>query len=375
MVYANKKRILETFVELVKIYSPSKGEQNLAKLLIEKLSLLNLDPLQDDFGNIIATLQPKEGIQAKNIFLSGHLDVVEPCKNIQPVMEETEDDIIIKSDGTTVLGADDKAGLAMILEAITCIVENDLDHGRIEIVLTLQEENGLVGSKEVNIDTLESTFGYVLDHSAPIGTAISKAPQHDNLTFIFKGKPAHAGLHPEEGISAILLASNAVSNMPVGRLDEETTANVGTIQGGLATNIIPDECTITCEVRSHDIRKVNHYVEKYIEAANDAVKQVPGTSVKYLRDTEYRNIQIPANHELILYARKAAESLNLPFISKPTCGGSDANVFNHRGLPAICLGCGYSHPHSTKEFIPLSELSKGADYVVALIQAVIEEES
>jgi len=290
------------------------------------------------------------------------------------VLEEAEDNIIIKTDGKTVLGADDKAGLTMIIEALTCIIENDLDHGPVELVLTLQEENGLFGSKATNIDKLESSFGFVLDHSAPIGTVISRAPQHDNLTFMFKGKSAHAGLQPEEGISAILLASEAIKLMPCGRLDDETTANVGTIKGGFATNIIPDQCIVTCEVRSHDVKKVNHYVEKFIDAANEATKNTPDTSVKFLRDTEYRNIEIKPDDRVIIYSKKAAEKLGIAFKAKATCGGSDANIFNHRGLEAICLGCGYKNPHSTSESITLNDLTLGTEYVISIIQSVIEKE-
>lgn len=370
-MFTTKKRILETFIELVKVYSPSTQEEKLAKLMLEKLSLLNLSSFQDEFGNIIARLPAKQGINAPTIFFSAHLDVVEPCEKVEPIVEEIEGDKIIRSSGTTVLGADDKAGLAMILEALTCIVEQDLDHGEIEIVLTLQEETGLRGSKALVVENLKSEFGYILDHSAPVGVAINKAPQHDKMKFIFKGKAAHAGLKPEEGKSAILLASKAISKMPIGKLDEESTANVGTISGGVATNIVPYECVVTCEVRSHDIKKVNKYVQAYVDAANEAVKDFPGTSVNYLRETEYRNISIKQDEAVLRYAKIAAEKLGLEFKLKITNGGSDANVLNHKGLTCVCLGCGYHDPHSTSEWIAEKDLALGAEYVVALIQSVI----
>lgn len=369
----DKKRILETFIELVKIYSPSKGEEALAKVLVEKLSLLNMDIKRDKFGNIIAKMPALEGISAPAIFFSAHLDVVEPCKGIVPVLEEVDGKTIISSSGDTVLGADDKAGIAMILEALTYLFENDEKHGDIEIVFTLQEENGLYGSKAVDMESLESLFGFVLDHSAPVGSAIYKAPQHDNLTFKFKGRSAHAGLQPEDGLNAIVVAAKAIKNMPYGRLGSETTANVGTISGGTATNIIPDECLLTCEVRSHDVNKINKYVQSFVDAANGAVKELYGTSVTFSRETEYKCLKVDPEQDLLKYAKIAAEKIGIKFNLVTTCGGSDANVFNNE-ISCVCLGCGYNNPHAASECIALEDLVSGADYVVSIIQSVIESE-
>lgn len=372
-MYADKKRILETFTELVTIYSPSTNEEELALLLLEKLSVLGLDYKRDDFGNIIAIMPETEGIVAEPIFFSAHLDVVEPCENVRPVIEEVEGKTIIKSSGDTVLGADDKAGLAMIFEAITCLIENDIPHGRIELILTLQEENGLFGSRYLDKTGLESKFGYILDHEAPVGHLINRAPQHDILEFTFKGKAAHSGLHPEDGVSAIIAAATAVKDMPYGKLGEETTANVGTIKGGNATNIIPDECILTCEVRSHDVKKLNTYVEEYIEAANHATAEIEGTSVTFKRDTEYRKINLSEDEPLIQVAKEAAGEINLEFELVTTCGGSDANNFVHQGLISACLGCGYDNPHATNEQISLDELVNGANYLISISQTVIKE--
>ena len=371
-MYADRKRILETFTELVKVYSPSKKEHLLAKLLMEKLSLLGLEPQQDEFGNIIGSIEATEGIKAPTIFFSAHLDVVEPCKDIEPLIEDIDGVTVISSRGDTVLGADDKAGLAMIIEAMTYIVEHDLEHGNIELVLTLQEENGLFGAKAVDTGLLNSEFGYILDHSAPIGTAINMAPQHDILEFTFKGKSAHAGLQPEEGINAIMLAATAIKDMPFGKLGEHTTANVGTIKGGNATNIIPDKCTVTCEVRSHDIKKLNTYVQSYIDAANNAVEVFPGTSVSFIRETEYRKIHIQGPEKVLAYAKKAAERIGIKFDMVSTCGGSDANVLNQKGIRSICMGCAYNNPHANNENISLDNLELGANYVISIIQSVIE---
>lgn len=367
----DQNRILNTFIELVKIYSPSKNENELADILFEKLSLLNINAQYDSFGNIIANLPATDGVNAIPIMLSAHMDVVEPCQNIVPEIVEINGSKIIRSSGETVLGADDKAGLAMILEAITALIEEDLPHGEIELVLTRQEENGMWGAKAVDTKKLHSKIGYVLDHSDPIGYIITKAPQHDILTFTFNGKSSHAGIKPEEGINAILLAAKAISIMPSGKLDEESTANVGIIKGGLATNIVPDQCIVTCEIRSHNPTKVDIYVEKFIEAAKEAVLTFPGTSYEYNRESEYKNINININNPVIKYAEIAAKNMNLNYKIVSTCGGSDANIFNYHGITVICLGTGYENPHSTSEFISLDNLSLGTNYVIELIKAVM----
>lgn len=369
---SDQKRLLNTFLEMVKIYSPSQKENAMASLMMEKLSLLGLNPYKDEFGNVIAVMPSNISQKVPTIFFCCHLDVVEPCKNIRPIVEQKEGLTIIRSDGTTVLGADDKCGIAMILEALTSLIEKDIPHGELEILFTLQEENGMFGSKGLDCEILNSSFGYVLDHSDPVGVVINRAPQHESLSFTFKGKASHAGLQPEQGINAIMLATKAISHMPVGRLDELTTANVGTIKGGIANNIIPDECTVTGEVRSHDIKKLNCYVEKYLEAANDVVKSHKGTSLHYTKETEYRNIFVKPEEPVIQFAQKAAQKLNLEFKLAATNGGSDANVLNHKGIPTVCLGCGYHHPHSTNEWISLEDMTLGTNYVISIIESVIE---
>lgn len=369
----DQNRILSTFIELVKIYSPSKNENELANLLFEKLSLININAQYDNFGNIIAHIPATDGVNAPSIMLSAHLDVVEPCQNVIPEVVEENGKKIIRSSGETVLGADDKAGLTMILEAITALIEGDLPHGEIELVLTRQEENGMWGAKAVDTKKLYSKIGYILDHSDPIGYAIVKAPQHDILTFKFNGRASHAGIKPEDGINAILLAAKAISLMPSGKLDEESTANVGIIKGGLATNIVPDLCIVTCEIRSHNPTKVDMYVEKFIEAAKEALKTFPGTTYEYDRKSEYKNINIKVDHPVIKFAELAAKNMGLNFKTVSTCGGSDANIFNYHGITAICLGTGYENPHSTNEFISLDNLSLGTNYVIEIINTVMNK--
>lgn len=370
-MYVNKKRVLENFIELVKIYSPPGGESQLSQFIQDELSMIGLPVKVDGYGNIICKIPATDNVKAVPIMFSSHLDVVEPCKNVKPIIEETEDNVTIRTNGDTVLGADDKAGISMIFEALNCLIDNNIPHGEIEIIFTLEEETGLLGAKAINTDHLGSKMGFILDHSEPVGIVINKAPQHENLEFMFKGRASHAGLKPENGINAILMASKAIQNMPIGRLDDFTTANIGTINGGIANNIVPDECKLSCEVRSHDIKRLNHYVDKYISAVNKVIKENHGTSVEVLRETEYKNYLINSDHEIIKVAQKAASRIGIEFGLHSTNGGSDANVFNHKGIPTVCLGCGYNDPHATSEWITLKDLCLGAEYVISIIQSAI----
>lgn len=374
MMTINPKRLQETFIEMCRIYSPSKGEEPMAQYLMEKLSVLDLELLRDDFGNLIAKVPAYECEEASPIFFSAHLDVVEPCNNVNPVVEEVDGQVFIKSDGTTVLGADDKAGIAMIVEMLTSLIESNTPHGDIDIVFTLQEENGLFGVRNLDTDLVSAEYGFVFDHSGEVGSVITKAPQHDILNFTFKGKASHAGLNPEDGVSAIKAAACAVVHMPTGKIDDNTTANVGTINGGVANNIIANDCTVTGEVRSHNLKTLNSVVQQFLDAANRGVAEIPGSSVKYTRETEYKNISIDPASPVVKYVEKAATKLGLNFYTKTTCGGSDASVFNHIGFPTVCLGCGYANAHSTDEYITLENLVKGTELALAIVEAVMEQE-
>ena len=370
----DEKRSLDTFLELVKIYSPSKKEDELADVLVDKLSLLNIEVELDSFGNIVAFIPANSNIVAPSIMFSAHMDVVEPCINVKPQILTENGGKIIKSSGDTVLGADDKAGLTMILEAVSSIIEADTPHGNIELVFTRQEENGMWGAKALDTKKLNSKIGFIIDHSDPIGTVITQAPQHEKLSFTFKGRSAHAGIKPEEGINAILVAAKAISLMPTGKLDEESTANVGIINGGIATNIVPDECIINCEIRSQTAKKVDLYRQKFINAAKKAIELFPGTTFNHNIETEYKNINIKVDEPIIKYAQKAAQNMNLPFKTVSTCGGSDANIFNYHGITTVCLGAGYENPHSTSEFITLNNLVLGTNYIIEIINTVIKKD-
>ena len=271
----NQERMLQEFLGLVQVASPTRKERKIADLLIHKLKKLGLEVTEDDAGqkiagssgNVIGYL--KGTVPGVALAFSAHMDCVEPCDGVKPVLK----DGIIYSDGSTVLGSDDKAGIAAVLEALAIILENKLEHGDITVIFTPAEEGGLNGSSFANIKSLRADYCYVLDSSGMPGKIVSSAPGQNNLEFVIHGKSAHAGVEPEAGINAILMASKAISLVEQGRIDEETTANIGYISGGGATNIVPEITSVRCEVRSRNEHKLEEYTKKMIDTFCSVVKK------------------------------------------------------------------------------------------------------
>ena len=272
----NEKRLVESFMELVKIDSISREERNLADFLIEKLEDLGLevivhqagDKVKSNCGNIIARFKGNIK-EVTPIMFSAHMDTVIPGKNINPLLKGEK----IVSSGKTILGADDKAAIAALLEALHIIKEKNISHGGIEIVFTICEEIGLKGAKNLDISELKSQIGFVLDAGGRVGKIITTAPSQNSREITIYGKAAHAGSNPEEGINAIQVAGFALSRMKLGRIDEETTANIGIISGGKATNIIPDEVTLEGEVRSRKEEKLEKYTEQLKKITEDTAQE------------------------------------------------------------------------------------------------------
>src|SRR5699024_6238071 len=255
MITVNKERLVNEFIELVQIDSETKHEQEISKVLKQKFSDLGLEVIEDTSkektghgsGNLICTLKGPDQ-EANTIYFTSHMDTVVPGQGIKPSIK----DGYIVSDGTTILGADDKAGLAAILESIRILQEKELKHGDVQFVITAGEESGLVGAKALEPSYLKAKYGYAIDSNGEVGDIIVAAPTQAKLFATIKGKTAHAGVAPEKGVSAITLAAKAISKMPLGRIDEETTANIGRFEGGQQTNIVCDYVEILAEARSLD---------------------------------------------------------------------------------------------------------------------------
>jgi len=373
----NEKRLIEFFMELVKIDSISREERNLADFLIEKLEDLGLEVIVDqagekvksNSGNLIARL--KGNIKkATPIMFSAHMDTVVPGKNINPLLKGEK----IVSSGKTILGADDKAAIAALLEALHIIKKNNILCGDIEILFTICEEIGLLGAKNLDISSLNARMAFVLDSGGQVGKIITTAPSHNSLEIIIHGKSAHAGSNPEEGINAIQVAGFALSRMKLGRIDEETTANIGIISGGKATNIVPDKVTLKGEVRSRNEEKLEKYTEQLIKITEDTAQEFRAKAEVKI-NKEYHCYNLSPDDQAVMIAVKAAKNIGLQPSLGPSGGGSDANVFNKKGFPSVDLAIGMEKVHTLEECILIKELKNTTEYILSIINTVASGEN
>lgn len=372
MVAINKERLLEEFLELVQIDSETGQEAEISRVLKDKFEALGLEVLEDNAAeetghaanNLICNWKgTKEGVDT--IYFTSHMDTVVPGNGVNPSVE----DGYIITDGTTILGADDKAGLAAILEAIRSIEENKVEHGDIQFVITVGEESGLVGAKALDSTLLKAKFGYAIDSDGQVGNIIIAAPTQAKINAVVKGKTAHAGVAPEKGVSAITLASRAIAKMPLGRIDDETTANIGRFEGGQKTNIVCDHVEILAEARSLDPAKMEEQVEKMKQAFLETAEEMDG-DVELDVQVMYPGYKQAAGDEVVEVARAAAKRIGRESELLTSGGGSDANVIAGHGIPTVNLSVGYEEIHTTNERMPVGELEKIAEYVTAIVEEV-----
>lgn len=367
----NKERLIDQFVDLVKIDSESGNEREIADYLLERFTDLGLKVEEDDSiyktghgaGNLIVTLNPNGIENASKIYFTAHMDTVTPGKAIKPII----DGEYIVSDGTTILGSDDKAGIAAIIEAVQVLRENNIQHGMLQFLITVGEESGLKGSRNLNKELIKAEYGFALDSNGPVGKIIIAAPTQAKITALVYGKSAHAGVNPEDGISAIQVASHAISNMKLGRIDRETTANIGRFQGGAATNIVCDYVEIVAEARSIDDSKLQKQINHMQESFESSAKNF-NTKVDFKYEIMYPAFKFTEDNPLVEKAVQAVKALGRTPDMVASGGGSDANVMNGYGIPTINLGVGYENIHTTSERMPIDELVKATELVVELIR-------
>lgn len=365
----DEKRVLDTFLELVKVPCSTKQEREIADILTKRLQELGATVHEDDAGkklggtagNLIADV-PGD-VAAPTIMLTAHMDCVEPCTNIKPVIK----DGVIRSDGTTILGGDDKAGVAAILETLQQIREQKIPHGPIQVVFTIAEEGGVHGSQNLDRSLLHADFGFTLDTHGHPGAMTVKAPGKNQIRLEIVGKPAHAGIAPEKGISTIVAAAALIADAPQGRIDEETTCNLGVIRGGSATNVVPEKCEIFYETRSRVKEKLDAITQKVIEHfTGGAAKTGCKITAEILPD--YDPYEVPLDAPNIGVASRAAESLGFPVEHKESGGGSDANHFNEYGVPTVVLSVGMQDAHTKDECIREKDLYDSARWALAIVK-------
>jgi len=370
MIQVNEERLIQTFIELVKIDSETKHESRISRVLIQKFTDLGLKVTEDQSkgktghgsGNLICELSATDP-DYDNIYFTSHMDTVVPGKNIKPIINNG----YIQSDGTTILGADDKVGLSAIIETINLLKENNMSHGHIQFIITAGEESGLVGAKALDPDYLTSQYGYALDSNGQVGDIIVAAPSQAKLQTIIKGKTAHAGLAPEKGVSAITLAAKAIARMKLGRIDEETTANIGQFAGGQQTNIVCDHVEIHAEARSLNPEKLDIQVAAMKDAFETTAQKLGGEANVEI-NIMYPGFKQTADDKVVQIAQQAAKLICREGKLLKSGGGSDANIFSGYGVPTVNLAVGYENIHTTSEKIAISELVKAAEMVIAIIQ-------
>ncbi len=361
----NRQRICDEFARLAAIDSPSFSEAAIAEYLEQRFKELGASIEFDEAGaaigsnsnNMIARIPgTKEG---EPFILSGHMDTVTPADNVQPILK----DGVFTSAGDTILGSDDKAGLTEIIEAIEVLREQNIPHVDLEIVVTICEEQGLLGAKHFDYKKLKGKRGVALDTSG-IDIIINKAPSANRFKIDIFGHEAHAGICPEQGMSAIKIAANAIARLELGRIDSETTANIGLIQGGQAINIIPKFVTLQGEVRSHNPDTLRKKTEEIIRIVEEEVMQASvennasgkQASMAMELSEDYPAMQVSNDAGIIQLLLEAGQKLQRPLQIRSAGGGSDANIFNANGIEMVILACGMDKVHTVHEQVKVADM-------------------
>lgn len=375
MKAVNKERMLAEFKEVVAVPCHSLQERPVFELLRGKLEVLGFTVEEDDAGeklggncgNLWAFL-PGNKAGATSVLFSAHMDGCEPCGGTTVVQK----DGYLYSDGTTILGGDDKSGVVGILEGVRMLVEENAEHGDIQILFTIAEEGGVNGSRCMDRSKLKAEVAYALDGEGAPGEVVIGAPGQYKWKISVHGKTAHGGVEPEKGINAIMIAAKALAEVErYGRIDEETTCNVGIIGGGVATNVVPDLVVIEGDVRSRNNEKLEAVREELVSTICNAVEKFGGKVTAEV-EHKYSGFFIDTNSTVVKLAERACELYDLPLDITQTGGGSDANFFNTYGVPCVILGTGMKNVHTVDEFLKEEDLYNSALMVYGILQATCE---
>jgi len=367
-----RDRMVAKFINFVQIDSPGKAEREMAEAVQQALVDLGLRPYYDEVGsaiggncgNLIARL-PATADGLPTVMLNAHLDTVAPSQDIRPVIE----DDIIRSSGETILGADDKAGVVIILEVLRALVADNAPRGELIALFTVAEEIGLLGAINLDYSQVQADVAYVMDGGPTVGKMTTAAPYANRMVYTVKGKAAHAGVCPEQGINSILAASKGIAKMTLGRMDDESTANIGLIDGGTATNIVPEQTVATGEARSHSLQKLTDQTEHMAQCMREGAEGI-GAEVEIEETRSYDGFAIPDSAPAVQWASAAAEALGFVPQTERGGGGSDANIFNAHGISAIIMATGARDPHTLQETLCISEMVDSARWLLETVHQV-----
>ncbi|SCI13991.1 M20/M25/M40 family metallo-hydrolase [Romboutsia sp. 1001713B170207_170306_H8] len=353
----SKERLKNIFINMVKVDSPSKNEYEMVKWLVsylyERGIKAKIDKVGEKFGgnsgNVIAYI--KGGLDLEPVCFQAHMDQVSPCLGVKPI----ECGNIIKSDGSTTLGGDDKAGIAAVLEAIEHIKETNTPHRDIYLMFSVCEEVGMFGCKYLDIDDLPVKNIVIIDSVGEPGAIAYKAPSKEHIDITFYGKKAHAGIEPEKGINAIVVASHAISNMNIGRIDSETTSNIGEIKGGGSTNIVTDSVSFNIEIRSHSMEKLKKEIENMKICCEEAAKKF-NTTYEFKHENSYPSFELSKDSYIYKLTEKSMQLAGITPNPMIIGGGSDANILAGKGYDCAIISMGVYNPHALNEYLNLDEL-------------------
>ena len=355
----DRERLVNTFVELAKIDSPSGEEEAVAVELVARLESLGLTVARDDYGNVIGS----DGGEGP-VLLSAHMDTVEPGRGIKPSVEGDR----IRTDETTILGGDCKAGVAAILEALESIKEDDAPHIAFQVAFTREEEIGLVGARNLDFSMIRAKEAVVFDGEGPPSQITSASPTYIGFDIEITGRAAHAGVEPEKGLSAIRIASEIISRLPQGRLDDETTFNIGTIEGGTVRNAVPENTTVRGEFRSRNLEALDTIQLQITEATKQVRELYPDAVIDAHLHTEFETYTLndddPATERVMAVLR----SLGLEPTMRPSGGGTDGNVFRTQGISAVVVGMADHGMHTVREYVTIPDLVDAAHLCETLLR-------
>lgn len=366
----NEERLVGLFLQLIQIDAPSLGEKDCVAFAKGHLQSLGFEVHEDDAGeriggnanNLIAWMRGNKP-DAPKVFLSAHFDTVEPTAGL--IVDFT--DGVYTSSSNTILGADDKAGMAPAIEACLALRESGEPHGDICLLLSVAEEIGLKGADALHIEDLGLDFGFVLDTGPPVGTFVTKTAFHDKLDIEVIGKPAHAGKDPEKGVNAIQVVASAVEGMRLGRIGPETTANLGTIQGGSGTNVVCANVKIKAEARSTLVEELDAQIDHMVQRFEEAARKW-GAEVKIEHKRHYKAYNIDPEFRVVKIAQQASRNLGFEPTLRTTLGGSDANIYNAKGVPCVVVATGMDKIHTHDEFIKRQDLVDTARLTLEILR-------
>ena len=343
----NQERLVQTFCDLVQIDSPSGEEGEISHDLERRLEELGFTVVRDQHGNVIAS---EEGMDP--LLLSAHMDTVEPGRGIKPLLSGER----IHTDGTTILGGDCKAGIAAILEGLEAIKENRLNRIPVQVVITRGEEIGLVGAKNLDFSLIAAKEGVIFDGGGPVSKLTIASNTHVRFDVVVTGRAAHAGVEPEKGISAIKIASEIIAELPQGRIDEETTLNVGTISGGTVRNAVPESTSFAGEFRSRNTQTLERIRHQVLDIFKAAQQRYPEADIHEEMEVQYQMYSLSEDNQVVKRVSRAITAVNMKPELGASGGGTDANIFNLHGISSVVVGMGAQDMHTTREHLEVGDL-------------------